>query len=121
VLSRLTSEVITIERYRTLANKAKATLADLGYNNIEVVIGDGLAGVPDKAPYDRIILTAATDTVPQTLLDQLANDGIMLLPLGPPGGAQRLVKLTKSPSGIVREDLISVRFVPLLPGRAQEL
>jgi protein-L-isoaspartate(D-aspartate) O-methyltransferase len=121
VLSRLAQEVVSIERYRTLADKARARLAALGYDNVEIVVGDGLAGVPDRAPFDRIIVTAAAETLPQTLIDQLADDGVMLLPLGPQGGAQHIIKLTKSQTGIVRENLIPVRFVPLLPGRAQEL
>jgi protein-L-isoaspartate(D-aspartate) O-methyltransferase len=121
VLSRLAREVVSIERYRTLADKARQRLAALGYDNVEVVAGDGFAGVPDKAPYDRIIVTAAAEEVPQTLVDQLADGGIMLLPLGPHDGPQQIVKLTKSPTGLAREDLIAVRFVPLLPGQAREL
>jgi protein-L-isoaspartate(D-aspartate) O-methyltransferase len=122
VLSRLAREVVTIERYRTLADKARERLAALGYDNVEVILGDGLDGVPDQAPFDRIIVTAAAAEVPQALLDHLADDGIMLLPLGPQGGAQRIVRLTKGEGGIVnREDLIAVRFVPLLPGKAREL
>ncbi len=74
-----------------------------------------------KAPYDRIIVTAAAEQLPQTLIDQLADDGVMLLPLGPHGGSQHIVKLTKSQTGLARENLIAVRFVPLLPGQAQEL
>ena len=121
VLSRLAREVVSIERYRTLAEQARERLRALGYDNVEVVVGDGLAGVPDKAPYDRIIVTAAAAEVPQTLLDQLADDGVMVLPLGPHDGAQHIVKLTKSSTGLGREKLIAVRFVPLLPGQAQEL
>jgi protein-L-isoaspartate(D-aspartate) O-methyltransferase len=121
VLSRLAHEVVSIERYRTLADSAKERLAKLGYNNIEIVVGDGFAGVPAKAPYDRIIITAAAETVPQALLAQLADDGVMVLPLGSQDKGQRLVKLTKSESGIACEDLIPVRFVPLVSGRAQEL
>ena len=121
VLSRLAREVVSIERYRTLAEQARARLAALGYDNVEVVTGDGFAGVPDKAPYDRIIVTAAAEHIPQTLIDQLADDGIMLLPLGAQGGAQHIVKLTKSQGRIVQDNLIPVRFVPLLPGQAQEL
>ena len=122
VLSRLAREVVSIERYRTLADEAQARLRSLGYDNVEVVVGDGLAGLPERAPFDRIIVTAATATVPQALTDQLAEDGgVMVLPLGPHNGPQRLVKLTKSQTGLAREDLIAVRFVPLLPGRAQEL
>ena len=121
VLSRLAREVVSIERYRTLADQARERLRSLGYDNVEVVVGDGFAGVPDKAPYDRIIVTAAAEEVPQALVDQLADDGIMLLPLGPHGGTQHIIKLTKSQTGIARENLIAVRFVPLLPGQAREL
>jgi protein-L-isoaspartate(D-aspartate) O-methyltransferase len=121
VLSRLAGEVVSIERYRTLAAQARARLQALGYDNVEVRVGDGLAGGAEDAPFDRIIVTAAAEQVPQALLDQLADDGIMLLPVGPHNGPQRIVKLTKSPSGVEREDLIAVRFVPLLPGQAQEL
>lgn len=122
VLSRLAREVISIERYRTLAGQARERLAALGCDNVEVVAGDGLAGVPAKAPYDRIIVTAAAETTPQPLLDQLADDGgIMILPLGPHGGAQQIIKLTKSETEVARENLIGVRFVPLLPGQAKEL
>jgi protein-L-isoaspartate(D-aspartate) O-methyltransferase len=121
VLSRLAREVVSIERYRTLAEQARERLAALGYDNVEVVVGDGFAGVPGRAPYDRIIVTAAAATVPQALIEQLADDGVMLLPVGPHDGAQRIVKLTKSPTGVTRETLIAVRFVPLLPGQAREL
>jgi protein-L-isoaspartate(D-aspartate) O-methyltransferase len=121
VLSRLVREVVSIERYRTLADRARSRLAELGYDNVEVVTGDGFAGVPGKAPYDRIIVTAAAEQVPQTLLDQLADDGVMVLPLGRHGGSQHIIKLTKSKTGIARDELIPVRFVPLLPGQAKEL
>jgi protein-L-isoaspartate(D-aspartate) O-methyltransferase len=121
VLSRLACEVVSIERYRTLAEKARERLRALGYDNIDVVVGDGFAGVPEKAPYDRIIVTAATPEVPQVLVDQLADDGVILLPLGPQDGPQNIVKLTKTQTGLEREDLIAVRFVPLLHGQAREL
>ena len=121
VLSRLAREVVSIERYRTLAEQARVRLKALGYDNVEIVVGDGFAGVPAKAPYDRIVVTAAAEHLPQTLIDQLADDGVMILPVGPHGGSQHIIKLTKSTTGIAREDLIAVRFVPLLPGKAQEL
>ncbi len=121
VLSRLAREVVSIERYRTLADEARRRLRALGYDNVEVVAGDGFAGVPARAPFDRILVTAAAETVPQTLLDQLVNDGIMVLPIGPHQGAQHIVKLTKSQTALAREDLIAVRFVPLIPGQAKEL
>jgi len=121
VLSRLAREVVTIERYRTLAGEARTRLAALGYGNVEVVTGDGLAGLPERAPFDRILVTAAAAQPPQVLIDQLADDGVMVLPQGPHNGPQHIVRLTKSAAGIGREELIAVRFVPLLPGKAQEL
>ena len=121
VLSRLAQEVMSIERFRTLADTARQRLAALGYDNVSVVVGDGFAGMPDRAPYDRIIITAAAEAIPGELLEQLAMGGVMVLPLGPHDGAQRIVKLTKTKDGVEREDLIAVRFVPLLPGKAREL
>jgi protein-L-isoaspartate(D-aspartate) O-methyltransferase len=121
VLSLLAHEVISIERYRTLADEARERLKSLGYQNVDIVVGDGFSGVPERAPYDRIIVTAAAETIPQTLLDQLASNGIMILPLGSHDGSQHIIKLTKSETGTRRENLIPVRFVPMLPGQAQEL
>jgi protein-L-isoaspartate(D-aspartate) O-methyltransferase len=121
VLSRLAREVVTIERYRTLADQAQERLRSLGYDNVDVVVGDGFTGVPGRAPYDRIIVTAAAEIVPETLLDQLVENGVMILPLGSQDGSQHLIKLTKSQTGTWRENLIPVRFVPMLPGQAQEL
>jgi len=77
--------------------------------------------VLEVAPYDRIIVTAAAETIPQALVDELAVGGVMILPLGEHDGPQRLVKLTRSEEGVAQEDLIWVRFVPLLPGQAREL
>jgi len=121
VLSRLAREVVTVERYRTLAETARTRLVTLGYDNVTVVVGDGFKGHPERAPYDRIIVTAAAEEIPDPLVAQLGEGGVMVLPLGPHGGAQRIVKLTKSANGMKREDLIWVRFVPLLPGQAREL
>src|SRR5579864_1623896 len=121
VLSLLAHDVVTVERYRTLAEAARIRLETLGYHNVSVVAGDGLAGLPEHAPFDRIIVTAAAESVPQTLVEELADGGIMILPLGPHADAQRIVKLTKTADGISRQELIWVRFVPLLPGRAREL
>jgi protein-L-isoaspartate(D-aspartate) O-methyltransferase len=121
VLSRLAREVVSVERFRTLADTARERLKRLGYDNVEVVVGDGFAGVPGKGPYDRIVVTAAAEKVPQALVDQLAEGGVMLLPLGPHAGTQEIVKLTKTSTGLAREELIPVRFVPLLPGQAKEL
>jgi protein-L-isoaspartate(D-aspartate) O-methyltransferase len=121
VLSRLAREVVSIERYRTLADQAQRLLQMLGYENVEVVVGDGFAGMPGREPYDRIIVTAAAETLPEVLFAQLADNGVMILPLGSHDGAQHLIKLTKSETGTRRENLIPVRFVPMLPGQAQEL
>jgi protein-L-isoaspartate(D-aspartate) O-methyltransferase len=121
VLSRLARQVVTLERYRTLADAARARLKTLGYDNVEVLLGDGLSGEPLRAPYDRIIVTAAAEEVPPALVEQLAEGGIMILPLGPHRGPQDLVKITKSKDGLKRETLLPVRFVPLLPGQAKEL
>jgi protein-L-isoaspartate(D-aspartate) O-methyltransferase len=121
ILSRIAREVVTIERFRTLAEAARTRLETLGYRNVDVRLGDGLAGATDQAPFDCIVITAATETVPQLLIDQLAADGVMVLPLGPHDGPQNLIRLTKSADGIRREELIAVRFVPLLPGQAREL
>jgi protein-L-isoaspartate(D-aspartate) O-methyltransferase len=112
---------VSIERYRTLADIAGDRLKTLGYANVRVRAGDGLAGARDEAPFDRIMITAAAEEVPQGLLDQLADGGKMVLPLGPRGAAQHIVKLSKTADGLGRQDLIAVRFVPLLPGQAREL
>src|SRR5436189_12434 len=95
--------------------------AALRYDNVEVLVGDGLSGLPERAPYDRIMVTAAAETIPDALVGELADGGVMVLPLGPHAGPQQLVKLTKGEQGIKQEDLIGVRFVPLLPGKAREL
>ena len=121
ILSRLAREVVSIERYRTLAERARVRLETLGYRNADVLVGDGLAGAADRAPFDRIIVTAAAETVPDALVEQLAEGGVMILPLGPHKGVQCLVRLTKSAGELKRDDLIEVRFVPLLPGQAREL
>jgi protein-L-isoaspartate(D-aspartate) O-methyltransferase len=121
ILSRLAREVVTIERFRTLADAARARLETLGYRNVEVRLGDGIAGATDRAPFDRIIVTAACETVPETLVKQLGPGGVMVLPLGPHARPQNLVKLTKSADGLHQEELLAVRFVPLLPGQAREL
>jgi protein-L-isoaspartate(D-aspartate) O-methyltransferase len=121
VLSRLAARVTSIERYRTLANSARVRLKALGYDNVDIIHGDGMAGLPDRAPFDRIIVTAAAETVPQALVDQLAVDGIMVLPVGAASAHQTLVKIVHTKNGITRADLIAVCFVPLLPGEAREM
>jgi protein-L-isoaspartate(D-aspartate) O-methyltransferase len=122
VLSRIAREVVSVERYRTLAEAARDRCRTLGYANVTIIAGDGLAGAPELAPFDRIIVTAAAEDVPQLLIEQLGEDGKMVLPLGPRTGRQHIVKLSKDAGGeLRRQDLIAVRFVPLMPGRAREL
>jgi protein-L-isoaspartate(D-aspartate) O-methyltransferase len=121
ILSRLAGEVVSVERYRTLADAARERLKTLGYANVAVIAGDGFAGVPDRAPFDRIIVTAAAEEVPAALVDQLDEGGKLVMPVGPRDGTQHIIKLTKTAGGLTRQTLIAVRFVPLLPGQAREL
>jgi protein-L-isoaspartate(D-aspartate) O-methyltransferase len=122
ILSRLAREVVSVERYRTLAETARQRLRTLGYANVTIIVGDGFAGAPEQAPFDRIIVTAAAENIPPALVEQLGANGKIVLPLGPRNGTQHIVKLNKTAGGALeRENLIAVRFVPLLPGQAREL
>lgn len=121
ILSRMAREVTTVERFRTLASAAEVRFDTLGLNNITVLLGDGRLRVPDVAPFDRIMVTAAAEEVPPALLDQLADGGVMIVPVGPHDGIQQLRRIKKTGGDIVGEDLIAVRFVPLLAGKAREL
>jgi len=122
VLSRVAREVVSIERYRTLADAARERIKTVGYANLTILVGDGMAGAPDLTPFDRIMVTAAAEEIPKALAKQLAVGGKMVLPVGPRQGPQYIVKLSKQANGeLTREDLIAVRFVPLLPGQAREL
>ena len=112
VISHLAMSVITVERIPKLFKKAKETLRKLGYNNITVVMGDGSIGYKEYAPYDRIIVTAASPGIPDELTDQLADRGKMVIPVG--GRiTQQLVVLEKEKGKIIKKDSIGVRFVPL--------
>jgi protein-L-isoaspartate(D-aspartate) O-methyltransferase len=121
VLSRLCDYVLTLERYRTLAEQAKVRLAELGYDNVEVVVGDGFNPPPEVGSFDRIIVTAAMEHVPDSLAQRLAPDGVLIVPVGPHHGTQTLVRLTRTGDGFERKELVDVRFVPALPGIAGEL
>jgi protein-L-isoaspartate(D-aspartate) O-methyltransferase len=122
ILSRLAREVVSIERYRTLAEAARERLKTLAYSNVAILVGDGFVGAPERAPFDRIIVTAAAEEIPAELVAQLGDGGKMVLPLGPRDGAQQIVKLIRTAGGeLTRENLIAVRFVPLLRGQAREL
>jgi protein-L-isoaspartate(D-aspartate) O-methyltransferase len=118
VLGELAREVFTIEIVRELGEHARDLLVRLGYANVHVRIGDGYAGWPDRAPFDRIIVTAAPDHVPQPLVDQLRVGGIMVLPVGT--WRQDMVILTKTATGVVEQRTIPVRFVPLTRNPADE-
>ena len=118
VLAEIVSRVFTIEIIESLGRTAAKRLEELGYGNIEVRIGDGYAGWPEKAPFDGIVVTAAAPRVPQALVDQLKLGGRMVIPLGGPGDIQYLKLLTKRPDGAVEEKrVLPVRFVPLVPGK----
>jgi protein-L-isoaspartate(D-aspartate) O-methyltransferase len=121
ILSRLATEVLTVERFRTLAESARGRLEKLGYHNVEVMVGDGFK-IPDNVgQFDRIIVTAAMEQIPESLTDRLAEDGILIAPVGPHHGVQTLVRFTKTATGLARKELVDVRFVPALPGIAREL
>jgi protein-L-isoaspartate(D-aspartate) O-methyltransferase len=121
VLARLVRQVYTIDRYRTLVAAATARLEALGIANVAARAGDGALGWPEAAPFDRIMVTAAAPEVPPGLVDQLAEGGVMILPVGPAGGAQELVRVEKVAGAVHEASLLPVRFVPLVPGRANAL
>jgi protein-L-isoaspartate(D-aspartate) O-methyltransferase len=112
VISHLAMSVVTVERIPELFKKAKKTLRKLGYNNITVVMADGSIGYKEYAPYDRIIVTAASPSIPDELIDQLTDNGKMVIPVGDIF-TQQLVVLKKEGSKIIKTDSIGVRFVPL--------
>ena len=114
ILSRLASHVWTIEIVPDLGTRAAALLKELGFANVTVRVGDGYAGWPEHAPFDRIIVTAAPDHVPQPLVQQLAIGGRMIIPVGPAGGLQELVVIEKTAAGLVEKKTIPVVFVPLI-------
>jgi len=121
ILARLVRDVLSVERYRTLADAARARLEGLGLYNVEVMLGDGLNLAPNLGAFDRILVTAAVEQIPQSLIDRLDDGGILLAPVGPHRGVQTLVRLRKTGDQIERRNLVDVRFVPALAGIAREL
>lgn len=121
ILAKLARRVYTIERHRRLARNARLVFERLVLHNITVVIGDGSLGLPEQAPFDRIILTAAAEDPPKLLLEQLRVGGIMVLPVGQSNAVQQLIKIVKSEDGLDYTELGAVRFVPLLEGVAQDV
>lgn len=115
ILAEIVKQVFTIEINEELGLEAKERLKEMGYTNIDVRIGDGYNGLPDEAPFDAIIVTAAPTHIPQPLIDQLRPGGRMVIPVGPSYETQSLILVIKKEDGkILRETITLVRFVPLL-------
>ena len=115
VIGRIARQVIAIERQHDLVVVARERLSRLGCDNIEIIEGDGTRGCLDQAPFDAILAAASGSHVPEALLAQLAPGGRIVMPIGQPGWAQELVKVTKQEDGILKqENLGDVRFVPLI-------
>jgi protein-L-isoaspartate(D-aspartate) O-methyltransferase len=121
ILSRLAREVLTIERFRTLAESARDRLERLRCRNVEVVVGDGFDAAADAGDFDRIMVTAAVEQLPEALIERLGPGGVLIAPVGPHQGAQSLVRLVRTETGFDRKELLDVRFVPALRGIAREL
>jgi protein-L-isoaspartate(D-aspartate) O-methyltransferase len=121
ILSLLCKQVLTIERYRTLADGARARLERLGCDNVEVMLGDGFDVPAGAGNFDRIIVTAAMEQIPEGLIQRLEPGGILIAPVGPHHGTQTLVRVIRTGAGLDRRELVDVRFVPALPGIAREL
>ena len=115
VISRIASRVIGIERQHDLVEVSRERVAQLGYDNVEIVEGDGTKGVPQEAPFDAILAAASGSHVPKALLEQFSLGGRLVMPVGQPGWVQKLVKVTKREDGSLQQsDLGEVRFVPLI-------
>ncbi len=117
VLSRIAGRVFTVERLERLADRARVRLRDLGHENVHVAHGDGTKGVPDEAPFDTIVVTAGGSAIPPALLEQLADGGRLIIPVGAETGDQQLVRIRRRGDDFVEEDLCAVRVVPLVEGQ----
>jgi protein-L-isoaspartate(D-aspartate) O-methyltransferase len=120
ILSQLARRVYTVDRHRRLAREAEEVFRALGLVNITTLVADGSFGLPDQAPFDRIIVTAAAEDPPGPLLAQLKIGGIMVVPVGQSDAVQSLIKVTRHDSGFDYEELRPVRFVPLIEGLGSE-
>lgn len=120
ILSLLARRVYTIDRHRRLVREAEAVFAALGLTNITALCADGSHGLPEQAPFDRIIVTAAAEDPPGPLLAQLREGGIMVVPVGQSDTVQSLIKVTRTAAGYDYEELRPVRFVPLVEGLGQD-
>jgi protein-L-isoaspartate(D-aspartate) O-methyltransferase len=114
ILSELSAEVYSVERIGALAERARATLVDLGCRNVRIRLGDGSLGWPEEAPFDRILVTAAAPSIPPALRDQLADNGVLVVPVGDLKGTQELVVARKTGATVSVRESIGCRFVPLL-------
>ena len=114
VLAHLGCDVYSIEYVEQLAADASKILADLGYSNVNVRHGNGYMGWPEEAPFDAVIVTAAPEAIPEILIEQLAEGGIMIAPVGGVHSVQSLMRITKKDGIITRENLLPVRFVPMV-------
>ena len=120
VLSHLARRVYTVDRHKRLVREAQDVFDQLGLNNITAFPADGSHGLPDQAPFDRILLTAAAEDPPGPLLRQLRVGGIMVLPVGQSDAVQSLIRVTRTETGYDYDELRSVRFVPLLEGLGED-
>jgi protein-L-isoaspartate(D-aspartate) O-methyltransferase len=120
ILSQLARRVYTVDRYRRLVAQAREVFDLLGITNITAFAADGSHGLPDQAPFDRIIVTAAAEDPPGPLLAQLRIGGIMVLPVGQSGTVQSLIRVTRLETGFDYDELCPVRFVPLVEGMGQD-
>jgi protein-L-isoaspartate(D-aspartate) O-methyltransferase len=120
VLAHLARRVYTVDRHRRLVREAQALLAGLGLSNVTAIAGDGSLGLPEQAPFDRILVTAAAEDPPGPLLAQLRIGGIMIVPVGQSDAVQHLIRVRRQPDGFDYEEMRAVRFVPLLEGMAQD-
>ncbi|MCG8270377.1 protein-L-isoaspartate(D-aspartate) O-methyltransferase [Aquamicrobium sp. NLF2-7] len=118
VMSRLAGRIITVERYKTLAEQARQRFDALGISNVIVRHADGSNGLHNEGPFDRIVVWAAFESIPRFLLEQLSSGGLVIAPVGPAEGEQLVAKLTKVGSRFEREDIGVVRLQPLIPGTA---
>jgi protein-L-isoaspartate(D-aspartate) O-methyltransferase len=120
ILSQLARRVYTVDRFRRLVREAADLFTQLKLTNITSLMADGSFGLPDQAPFDRILVTAAAEDPPGPLLAQLKLGGIMVVPVGQSDAVQSLIKVTRSASGFEYEELRPVRFVPLVEGLGAE-
>ena len=120
ILSRLARRVYTVDRHSRLVREARALFDDMGLANITAITADGSFGLPDQAPFDRILVTAAAEDPPSTLLEQLKEGGIMVIPVGQSDAVQHLIVVHKTAQGYDYEELRQVRFVPLLEGLGKD-